>query len=320
MFYVAAATSRTSATRSTAPPTGRSTPRSCSASRASPAAARCSTTSRRRRGPTRSSRSVGSSSRRPTTGYHHHRLINAGGVEPHGDVVTGRVPLFFNSDVVMGVVRPAESDAGGHVLPQRRSRRDALRPRGRAACSTRSSDRSATAPATTWCSRSARPGGWTPTPDSAAADALPRVRRRRSSRRSATATTTASCSSTRPYSQRDIRAAGRGPAARRGRRLRRSTSARAAGSRPTTTAPPVRRRRLGRLPLAVRLQHRRLRADHRPRPPAAAGPPDVPGAQLRRLLVRAAQVRLPPAGHPGAVQPLEHQLATRSSTTSPATS
>ena len=44
------------------------------------------------------------------------------------------------------------------------------------------------------------------------------------------------------------------------------------------------------------------------------------GAELRRLLVRAAQVRLPPARDPGAVQPLEHQLATRSSTTSPATS
>ena len=41
-------------------------------------------------------------------GYHHHRLIDAAGVEPHGDAVTGRIPLFFNSDIVMGVVRPAE--------------------------------------------------------------------------------------------------------------------------------------------------------------------------------------------------------------------
>ena len=39
-------------------------------------------------------------------GYHHHRLIDAAGVEPHGDAVTGRLPLFFNTDVVMGVVRP----------------------------------------------------------------------------------------------------------------------------------------------------------------------------------------------------------------------
>jgi homogentisate 1,2-dioxygenase len=41
-------------------------------------------------------------------GYHHHRLIDAAGVPPHGDAVTGRIPLFFNNDVVMGVVRPAE--------------------------------------------------------------------------------------------------------------------------------------------------------------------------------------------------------------------
>ena len=42
-------------------------------------------------------------------GYHHHRLIDAAGVEPRGDVVTGRLPLFFNGDVVMGVVRPSEA-------------------------------------------------------------------------------------------------------------------------------------------------------------------------------------------------------------------
>ena len=41
-------------------------------------------------------------------GLHRHRLVKTGAVEPHGDVVTGRVPLFFNDDVVMGVVRPAE--------------------------------------------------------------------------------------------------------------------------------------------------------------------------------------------------------------------
>ena len=41
-------------------------------------------------------------------GYHHHRLIDAAGVAPHGDAVTGRIPLFFNHDVVMGVVRPAD--------------------------------------------------------------------------------------------------------------------------------------------------------------------------------------------------------------------
>ena len=64
-------------------------------------------------------------------GYHHHRLIDAAGVEPRGDAVTGRIPLFFNSDVVMGVVRPAEPMPETRLLPQRRGRRAALRPRGR---------------------------------------------------------------------------------------------------------------------------------------------------------------------------------------------
>ena len=40
---------------------------------------------------------------------HRHRLTNTGGLEPKGDIVTGRVPLYFNNDVVFGVVRPAES-------------------------------------------------------------------------------------------------------------------------------------------------------------------------------------------------------------------
>ena len=83
---------------------------------------------------------------------------------------------------------------------------------------------------------------------------------------------------------------------------------------------PARRRRLGRLPVPVHLQHRRLRADHRARPPAAAGPPDLPASQLRRLLVRAAQVRLPPARHPGARTTTATSTAMRSSTTWPATS
>lgn len=46
-------------------------------------------------------------------GYHHHRLIDAAAVEPAGDAITGRIPLFFNSDVVMGVVRPAQSMPDG---------------------------------------------------------------------------------------------------------------------------------------------------------------------------------------------------------------
>jgi homogentisate 1,2-dioxygenase len=38
---------------------------------------------------------------------HRHRLINTKGLEPMGDAISGRVPLFFNADVVMGVARPS---------------------------------------------------------------------------------------------------------------------------------------------------------------------------------------------------------------------
>ncbi len=48
-------------------------------------------------------------------GSHHHRLIDSAPLEPRGDIVTGRVPLFFNNDVVMGVVRPADG-MGEHVF------------------------------------------------------------------------------------------------------------------------------------------------------------------------------------------------------------
>ncbi len=40
---------------------------------------------------------------------HHHRLINTGQLQPKGDAIDGRIPLFFNNDVVMGVARPAEA-------------------------------------------------------------------------------------------------------------------------------------------------------------------------------------------------------------------
>src|SRR6059058_1767041 len=41
-------------------------------------------------------------------GLHRHRLTKTRQVSPGGDVITGRMPLYFNRDVVMGVVRPAE--------------------------------------------------------------------------------------------------------------------------------------------------------------------------------------------------------------------
>ena len=188
------------------------------------------------------------------------------------------------------------------------------------ASSTRSSGRSGTARATTSSCRSARPGASSPTPAPSSgcstSSARPRSRPPKRYRNDYGQLLEHS-----PYSQRDIRLPDE--VARRATDEGDFVVHVKMRSRLTAyhyTPPPVRRRRLGRLPVAVRVQHRRLRADHRAGPPAAAGPPDVRGAELRRVLVRAAQVRLPPARDPGAVQPLEHQLATRSSTTSRATS
>ena len=39
---------------------------------------------------------------------HRHHLVNTMDVDAGGDAVSGRLPLFFNADVVFGVVRPAE--------------------------------------------------------------------------------------------------------------------------------------------------------------------------------------------------------------------
>ena len=49
------------------------------------------------------------------------------------------------------------------------------------------------------------------------------------------------------------------------------------GTRYVVPTHPVRRRRLGRLPVPVHVQHRRLRADHRPGAPAPARAPGVRG-------------------------------------------
>jgi homogentisate 1,2-dioxygenase len=63
---------------------------------------------------------------------------------------------------------------------------------------------------------------------------------------------------------------------------------------------PLRCGGLGRLQLPLRLQHPRLRADHRPRTPAAARAPDLRDRCLRGVQLLPAPVRLPPAGHPRA--------------------
>ena len=41
-------------------------------------------------------------------GVHRHRLVKTGAMSLSGNIVDGRVPLFFNSDVLMGVMRPSE--------------------------------------------------------------------------------------------------------------------------------------------------------------------------------------------------------------------
>ena len=42
---------------------------------------------------------------------HRHRLVKTGPLAARGDALSGRVPLFFNSDVTMGVCLPAEAMA-----------------------------------------------------------------------------------------------------------------------------------------------------------------------------------------------------------------
>ncbi|CAA9503519.1 MAG: Homogentisate 1,2-dioxygenase, partial [uncultured Solirubrobacteraceae bacterium] len=69
--------------------------------------------------------------------------------------------------------------------------------------------------------------------------------------------------------------------------------------------PPVRRRRLGRLRLPVHVQHRRLRAQGGAAAPATARAPELPGPELRDLLVLPADARLGPRGDRAALPPLQ---------------
>ena len=85
------------------------------------------------------------------------------------------------------------------------------------------------------------------------------------------------------------------------------TSAGIVGTRMTYATHPFDVVGLGRLPLPVHVQRRGLRADHRARAPAAAGAPGLRGLELRGLQLLPAQGRLPPAGDPGAVLPLERR-------------
>ena len=111
--------------------------------------------------------------------------------------------------------------------------------------------------------------------------------------------------------------------ARDDRERRRPRAHRARARRPPALharLPPVRRRRLGRLRLSVHVQHPRLRAEGRPPAPAAAGPPDVPGPELRDLLVLPARARLGPGGGRRSPTTTRTSSPRRSSTTSTASS
>ena len=99
-----------------------------------------------------------------------------------------------------------------------------------------------------------------------------------------------------PFSQRDFKPpadARHPPRPRRahgqGARARRLPGLRA-------RLPPARRRRLGRLRLPVHVQHHGLRAQGRAPAPAAARAPELPGPELRDLLVLPADARLGPDG------------------------
>ena len=175
----------------------------------------------------------------------------------------------------MGVVRPAEAMPESGLLPQRRGRRAALRPRGAAACSTRyfgpirygPGDYLVLPIGTTW---RLEPDAGSPQRMlylECPSEIEPPKRYRNDY---------GQLLEHSPYSQRDIRAPGRGPAADR----RRATSVIHVKMRDRLTAYHYRHHPFdvvgwdGYLwPFA--LQHRRLRADHRAGPPAAAGPPDV---------------------------------------------
>src|SRR3954452_15526868 len=69
--------------------------------------------------------------------------------------------------------------------------------------------------------------------------------------------------------------------------------------------PSIPQSRLGRLPVSVDVLGARLRADHRPHPPAAALTSAVPGTELRHLLVLPAQARFRPTRSADSISPFE---------------
>ena len=216
-----------------------------------------------------------------------------------GDPILGRRCLMWNDDVEISICsptgRPRSSTATASATSASSSRglghaRDDVRPR----CLSRARLRRDSARHDLPLQLGEGPHTW-----------LSFSPRARSRCRAATRTATASCS--RPRRSGTVTSTPRRSSTRT---TSAATSSSSSGSAAATSAtwarlPPLRRRRLGRLRVPVHVQRPRLRAAYRPRPAAAAGPPDVPGAELRHLLVLPARARLRPARGADPVQPLE---------------
>ena len=223
------------------------------------------------------------------------------------DAVTGRRLVLGNADVRISYVVAGAALARCTATPSATS---ACTSSPEPPPSRRCSARSTRGRATTCCSRAPPPtAGSRPAPSRCGS--TPSRPTRTSRRPSGTCRGTGSCWSTR----RTASATCTGPASRCSSRAptSRCWSSTAGpegltGTRYVVPDPPVRRGRLGRLPVPVHVQRRRLRADHRAGAPAAARAPGVRGEQLRDLQLRAAQGGLPPAGGAGALLPLQRRL------------
>ena len=233
---------------------------------------------------------------------HVHRLTNTMGLEPMGDPVMGRRILQYNNDVEIGLCVPeAEAEyffrdgegdevvfvhEGGGVLetifgslPFRKHDYVVI-PRG-----------------TTYRFRFDGPQRWLTFYTPGEIETPNRYRNRYGQ-----------LLEHAPFSHRDFHPPDRLDTRRErgGVRPQGARAQRLPGLRPRL--PPLRRRGLGRLRLPVHVQHRRLRAEGRAPAPAAARAPDVPGPELRHLLVLPADARLGRERDRAALPPLQRAV------------
>ncbi len=219
-------------------------------------------------------------------GSHHHQLIDTAGLQPSGDAVSGRIPLFHNADVVFGVVLPATAMPPDTFYRNGEGDELLFVHEGTARCgrtsvtspTTRRLPRPADRTTGAWTRRGNEPGCCTECPSEI-------------ERRSATARLRHSCSSA-PFSA-DIRIPSSGSA---NEPAMASSSGRAAVTPRPLREPPVLRRGLGRLTVAERST-----TDFQPITGRVHQPPPVHQTFAARTcgqLVRAPQVRLSPHASP----------------------